>query len=291
MAHWYERVHPDDVEAVAAQLAAAVAGEVVYDPVFRVLAPDGRVRIIQAGAQIERDAEGKALRVTGINRDITSQRELEAHLLQARDRADSASAAKSFFLANMSHEIRTPMNAVLGMLQLVQHTDLNARQHDYVVKAQTAAKSLLGLLNDILDYSKIEAGKLRLDLHPFELEPLMRDLAVVLAGNQGSKEVEVMFDLDSQLPGSLVGQRLEVYPAGAGGGQYPPVAASGGFGKAADRGVRHRHRNQCRAVATDLRGLHPGGSLDHSPLWWHRAGAGDLQAAGGADGWRVAGGQ
>ncbi len=209
-AHWYERVHPDDVEAVAAQLAAAVAGEVVYDPVFRVLAPDGRVRIIQAGAQIERDAEGKALRVTGINRDITSQRELEAHLLQARDRADSASAAKSFFLANMSHEIRTPMNAVLGMLQLVQHTDLNARQHDYVVKAQTAAKSLLGLLNDILDYSKIEAGKLRLDLHPFELEPLMRDLAVVLAGNQGSKEVEVMFDLDSQLPGSLVGDSLRL---------------------------------------------------------------------------------
>ncbi|KPA95727.1 hybrid sensor histidine kinase/response regulator [Pseudomonas asplenii] len=209
-AHWYERVHPDDAEAVAAQLAAAVAGEGVYDPVFRVLAPDGRIRIIQAGAQIERDAQGQPLRVTGINRDITTQRELEAHLLQARDRADSASAAKSFFLANMSHEIRTPMNAVLGMLQLVQHTELNARQRDYVVKAQTAAKSLLGLLNDILDYSKIEAGKLRLDLHTFELEALMRDLAVVLAGNQGSKEVEVMFDLDSELPGSLVGDSMRL---------------------------------------------------------------------------------
>ncbi|WP_017904811.1 hybrid sensor histidine kinase/response regulator [Pseudomonas asplenii] len=209
-AHWYERVHPDDIEAVAAQLAVAVAGEGVYDPVFRVLAPDGRIRILQAGAQVERDAQGRALRVTGINRDITTQSELEAHLLQARDRADSASAAKSFFLANMSHEIRTPMNAVLGMLQLVQHTELNARQRDYVVKAQTAAKSLLGLLNDILDYSKIEAGKLRLDLHPFELEALMRDLAVVLAGNQGSKEVEVMFDLDSELPASLVGDSMRL---------------------------------------------------------------------------------
>ncbi|WP_248803352.1 PAS domain S-box protein [Pseudomonas sp. MWU13-2100] len=209
-AHWYERVHPEDVEVAAAQLAAAVAGEGVYDPIFRVLGPDGRIRFIQAGAQVERDAQGQALRVTGINRDITAQRELESHLLRAKNRADSASAAKSFFLANMSHEIRTPMNAVLGMLQLVQHTDLNARQRDYVVKAQTAAKSLLGLLNDILDYSKIEAGKLRLDPHPFELEPLMRDLAVVLSGNQGSKEVEVMFDLDSNLPGSLVGDSLRL---------------------------------------------------------------------------------
>ncbi len=209
-AHWYERVHPEDVDAVAAQLAAAVAGEGVYDPIFRVQGPDGRIRFIQAGAQVERDAQGRAVQVTGINRDITAQRELESHLLQAKNQADSASAAKSFFLANMSHEIRTPMNAVMGMLQLVQHTDLNARQRDYVVKAQTAAKSLLGLLNDILDYSKIEAGKLRLDPHPFELEPLMRDLAVVLAGNQGRKEVEVMFDLDSDLPGSLVGDSLRL---------------------------------------------------------------------------------
>jgi len=209
-AHWYERVHPEDVDAAAAQLAALVAGEGVYDPIFRVQGPDGRIRFIQAGAQVERDAQGRALRVTGINRDITAQRELESHLLQAKNQADSASAAKSFFLANMSHEIRTPMNAVMGMLQLVQHTDLNARQRDYVVKAQTAAKSLLGLLNDILDYSKIEAGKLRLDPHPFELEPLMRDLAVVLAGNQGRKEVEVMFDLDSDLPGSLVGDSLRL---------------------------------------------------------------------------------
>ena len=208
--HWYERVHPEDVEVVAEQLAAAVAGKGVYDPIYRLLGPDGRIRFIQAGAQVERDAQGQALRVTGINRDITTQRELEAHLLRAKNRADSASAAKSFFLANMSHEIRTPMNAVLGMLQLVQQTELNARQRDYVVKAQAAAKSLLGLLNDILDYSKIEAGKLRLDPHPFELEPLMRDLAVVLAGNQGSKEVEVMFDLDSSLPGSLVGDSLRL---------------------------------------------------------------------------------
>ena len=208
--HWYARIHPEDSVATAANLNAAVEGDGVYDTVFRVVRPDGQIRFIQAGAQVERNPNGTPLRVTGINRDITSQRELESHLLYAKEQADTASAAKSSFLANMSHEIRTPMNAVLGMLQLVQNTDLNGRQLDYVTKAQTAAKSLLGLLNDILDYSKIEAGKLQLDVHPFELEPLMRDLAVVLAGNQGQKEVEVMFDLDSNLPNDLIGDSLRL---------------------------------------------------------------------------------
>ncbi|KAA0982651.1 PAS domain S-box protein [Pseudomonas sp. ANT_J12] len=208
--HWYSRVHPDDVVAAAGQLSAAVKGLDVYNSIFRVVRLDGQIRYIHAGAQIERDNGGVVLRVTGINRDITIQRELESRLLYAKEQADAASAAKSAFLANMSHEIRTPMNAVLGMLQLVQNTDLNGRQLDYVTKAQTAAKSLLGLLNDILDYSKIEAGKLQLDVHPFELEPLMRDLAVVLAGNQGQKEVEVMFDLDSNLPNDLIGDSLRL---------------------------------------------------------------------------------
>lgn len=208
--HWRERVHPEDVEATEAKLRALVAGEGAYDPVFRIIRADGTVLSIQAGAQIERDDDGVPIRVTGINRDITAQLELEQRLRYAKEQADAASAAKSAFLANMSHEIRTPMNAVLGMLQLVQATELTARQLDYVEKAHGAAQSLLGLLNDILDYSKIEAGKLQLDLHRFELEPLMRDLAVVLAGNQGQKDIEVMYDLDADLPNALIGDSLRL---------------------------------------------------------------------------------
>jgi len=209
--HWLSRVHPEDAPIAADKLAAAVAGTGVYDPIFRVVRPDGTTRIIQAAARVETDGNGKPVKVTGINLDITTQHELEASLRLAKEQADSASAAKSAFLANMSHEIRTPLNAVLGMLQLVQGTDLNQRQLDYIQKAYGASKSLLGLLNDILDYSKIEAGKLQLDLHPIELEPLMCDLAVVLGGNHGHKNVEVMFDIDPSLPEVLVGdaQRLQ----------------------------------------------------------------------------------
>ncbi|MDD1013628.1 PAS domain-containing hybrid sensor histidine kinase/response regulator [Pseudomonas rubra] len=208
--HWRSRVHPDDLMIAAQELDAAIEGRDVYDSIFRIVRLDGQVRSIHAGAQVERDHAGVVLRLTGINRDITTQRELESRLLYAKEQADAASAAKSAFLANMSHEIRTPMNAVLGMLQLVQNTDLSVRQLDYVSKAHSAAKSLLGLLNDILDYSKIEAGKLQLDVHPFELEALMQELAVVLAGNQAQKEVEVMFDLDSNLPNDLIGDSLRL---------------------------------------------------------------------------------
>jgi signal transduction histidine kinase/CheY-like chemotaxis protein len=129
-------------------------------------------------------------------------------LAQARDQANAANRAKGTFLANMSHEIRTPMNAVLGMLMLVQKTALDVRQQDYVGKAQSAAKSLLGLLNDILDFSKMDAGKLQLDLHPFDLEGLMRDLAIVLTGTEGNVDVEVIFEIDPTLPSVLRGDSL-----------------------------------------------------------------------------------
>ncbi|MDF3935792.1 CHASE domain-containing protein [Pseudomonas citronellolis] len=208
--HWSERLHPDDAKATVAGLLAAVDGQDTYARTYRLVLPSGRTRFIQASARVERGPDGTPLRVTGINLDITAEREMQATLRQAKEQADAANAAKSSFLANMSHEIRTPMNAVLGMLFLAQQTELNARQRDYIDKAHSAADSLLGLLNDILDYSKIEAGKLLLDEQPFELETLMRDLAVVLSGNLGSKDVEMLFDIDPDLPGVLLGDQLRL---------------------------------------------------------------------------------
>ncbi len=157
-----------------------------------------------------RDGAGDIDGYLGVAVDVTARTELLASLRRAKENADAASEAKSSFLANMSHEIRTPINAVLGMLQLLQMTSLDRRQLDYASKAEQAARTLLHLLNDVLDYSKIEAGKLKLDPHPFEVDGLMRDLAVVLSGNQGEKAVEVLFDMDPRLPSCLVADRLRL---------------------------------------------------------------------------------
>jgi PAS domain S-box-containing protein len=208
--HWRSRVHPDDISTTETSLEAAINGQGKYNPVFRVLRPDGSIRYVQAGAYVERNAGGKATRITGINFDITERKEFESQLLQAKQYAEQASFVKSQFVANMSHEIRTPMNAVLGMLQLLRKAGLDTRQDDYASKAQTAARSLLALLNDILDFSKIDAGKLDLDLHPFSVESLMRDLAVILSGNLENKDIELLYEVEPQLPCVLIGDQLRL---------------------------------------------------------------------------------
>ena len=135
--------------------------------------------------------------------DVTEmQRALEA--------AQAASRGKSQFLANMSHEIRTPMNAVMGLLQLLHHTPLNQRQRDLADKALGAARSLLGVVNDILDYSKAEAGKMALDPQPFESDALFSELSALLSSTLGDKPLDLVFDIDPQLPRALQGDSLRL---------------------------------------------------------------------------------
>lgn len=135
--------------------------------------------------------------------DVTEmQRALEA--------AQAASRAKSQFLANMSHEIRTPMNAVMGLLQLLRYTPLNQRQRDLTDKALGAARSLLGVVNDILDYSKAEAGKMALDPQPFESDALFSELSALLSSTLGDKPLDLVFDIDPRLPRALQGDSLRL---------------------------------------------------------------------------------
>ncbi|HRH77280.1 MAG TPA: PAS domain S-box protein, partial [Cellvibrionaceae bacterium] len=210
MPAWFDSVHPDERAAISEGFARALAGTGEFAGVYRFITAEGSQRYVQFGAYFERDLAGAVFKVTGISRDITGQQELENRLRQAKEQADAANLAKSQFLANMSHEIRTPMNAVLGMLQLVRQTQLGLRQQDYVNKAQTAAKSLLGLLNDILDFSKIDAGKLVIDPTCCSLDDICAEVAVVMAGNQGDKPVEVIFDLAPELPQRVLIDKLRI---------------------------------------------------------------------------------
>jgi signal transduction histidine kinase/CheY-like chemotaxis protein len=136
---------------------------------------------------------------------------VEAELRTAVDTAVAAAAAKSHFLANMSHEIRTPMNGVLGLLKLLQTTDLTARQRDYSAKIDVAARSLLELLNDILDFSKAESGKMELAPEPFPLEQMLRNLSVILSANADGRDIEIIFDIAPDLPILISGDQMRLH--------------------------------------------------------------------------------
>jgi len=141
---------------------------------------------------------------------LKANSELEARVTERTAQLEEASRAKGQFLASMSHEIRTPMNVVLGLLELLQATQQTSLQSDYTHKAKRAAKSLLALLNDLLDFSKIDAGKMELELLPFSVERLLRDLSNMVPTMVGSKPVEVLFDIDPAVPDALVGDALRL---------------------------------------------------------------------------------
>ena len=142
--------------------------------------------------------------------EIAERKRAEEALLQAKTVAEAASRAKSAFLANMSHEIRTPMNAILGLVHLLQQTELSTRQRDYAHKIRVSAQSLLGILNDILDFSKVEAGKLELERVEFRLDELLQNLAVIVGAAAQDKDIEVLFSVAPEVPLDLVGDPLRL---------------------------------------------------------------------------------
>nr|WP_287410535.1 response regulator [Pseudodesulfovibrio sp.] len=148
------------------------------------------------------------------NRLLTSEihirKQTEKAIIDAKEAAEDATRAKSEFLANMSHEIRTPMNAIIGMTHLTKMTNLSATQKDYLNKIDISAKSLLGIINDVLDMSKIEAGMLSVESVGFTIDQVLEQLTTIVSPRANEKKLEFLINVDKKVPNSVVGDSMRL---------------------------------------------------------------------------------
>ena len=247
------------------------------------------------------EVDGEPIAFTAYVRDISDRKRFEEDLARARDEALEADRMKSEFLAMISHEIRTPMNGVIGASDLLRDTPLEPDQRELVELVHESSHALLGIVDDVLETAKVEAGKLDLAAEPFDLVDVVESAAQIGAGDARAKGLVLTTAIDADVPAGLVGDagRLRQILVNlitnavkfTDAGEIVVAAHLGRAPRrsrhAAARGPRHRRRDPRGRAGAALPAVQPGGRDDDAPPRRHRPGPRDLRAARRADGRRA----
>lgn len=193
----------DDAEEFSRLMTKVSSEGRVRNEWVRIKKSDGQIIQCSLNAVLAKDSSG--LVIDGIIEDITEHKRAREGLLQAKIAAEEANSAKSMFLANMSHEVRTPMNAVIGMLDLTLDMDLTEEQRDNLLTAKEAADNLLNLLNDILDISRVESGKIKLEAIEFDLWKLVDSVTKGLSVLAHKKNIKLVSYVQPNVPRLVIG--------------------------------------------------------------------------------------
>ncbi|MFW2357573.1 ATP-binding protein [Hydrogenophaga sp.] len=205
------RLHPDDALRVEHELRRLIKGEVHRaSGEYRFKTAEGWIWLETHAMVVETDAKGRVSRLLGTHADVTQRKQLEEKALHARTLAEQASRAKSEFLANMSHEVRTPLNAIMGLNHLLQQTQLTSEQRQWLGLMEDSSRALLSLLNDVLDLSRIEAGKLQLDFVEFPVQPLFDNIFALYEQQARLKQVKLSMSLSPELPPQMSGDPFRI---------------------------------------------------------------------------------
>ena len=203
---FFKLLHPDELTEIHQRLQQSLHQGQTYHHEHRMQHRDGHwIWVLDRGEVVERDATGKPLRMVGSFSNIQRRKQVELDLVEAKKQAEAANKAKSIFLANMSHEIRTPLNGIVGMLSLLESSGLALEQQEHALMIRQSAHALMTIIDEILDLSKIEAGKLELRAEPVNIRSLTASCAHLFSATANAKGLQLNTRYDHTVPEVLWG--------------------------------------------------------------------------------------